>query len=84
MQGEDVEDKSASVNDLHAEYLFETALLCWRKLIIGDEYGEARLHLGGEQLLGLTSADIGVRVGVSSLLPLSANDFSTRRTSEAR
>ena len=84
MQGKDVKDQSAAVNDLHAEHLLEATLLCWRELVIGDQHGEARLDLGGEQLVRLASANIGVGVGVSPLLPFGANNFSACRSSQAR
>ena len=78
VEGEDVEDQPAAVDDLDVEQLLERALLGRRQLVVGDEHVEAGLALGRDELLRLALADVPVRVDVAPVLPLGADDLGTR------
>ena len=75
VQGEDVEDQAAAVDDLDVEELLEGALLRGRQLVVGDQDVEAGLALGRGELLGLALADVPVGVDVAAVLPLGADDL---------
>ena len=73
VEGEDVEDQPAAVDDLDLEQLLERALLGRRELVVGDQHVEAGLALGRGELLGLALADVPVRVDMTAVLPLGAD-----------
>ena len=73
VQGEDVEDQPAAVDDLDVEQALERLLLAGRQLVVGDEEVEAGLALGRDELLGLALADVPVGVDVAAVLPLGAD-----------
>ena len=75
VEGEDVEDQPAAVDDLDLEQALERLLLARRQLVVGDEEVEPGLALRLGQLLGLALADIPVRVDVAAVLPLRADDL---------
>ena len=79
VQGEDVEDQPAAVDDLDVEQLLERLLLGRRQLVVGDEQVEAGLALGRDELLGLALADVPVRVDVAAVLPLGADHLGAGR-----
>ena len=78
VEGEDVEDQPAAVDDLDAEELLERTLLGRRQFVVGDQDVEPGLALGGDELLGLALADVPVRVDVATVLPLGADDVGAR------
>ena len=82
VQGEDVEDQPAAVDDLDVEQALERLLLAGRQLVVGDEHVEAGLALGAAQLLGLALADVPVGVDVAAVLPLRADDVRAGRRRE--
>ena len=82
VEGEDVEDQPAAVDDLDVEQALERLLLAGRQLVVGDEHVEAGLALGPAQLLGLALADVPVGVDVAAVLPLRADDVGAGRRRE--
>ena len=82
VEGEDVEDQPAAVDDLDLEQFFERPLLRRRQLVVGDQDVKARLAFGGRQFLCLALADVPVRIDMAAVLPFGANDFSASRRSE--
>jgi hypothetical protein len=56
VEGEDVEDQPAAVDDLDVEQALERLLLAGRELVVGDEQVEPRLALSLAELLGLALA----------------------------
>jgi hypothetical protein len=80
--GEDVEDEPAAVDDLDVEQALEGLLLARRQLVVGDEEVEPGLALGLAELLGLALPDVPVGVGVTTVLPLRADDLGAGRHRE--
>ena len=78
VEGEDVEDQPAAVDDLDVEQLLEGALLGRRQLVVGDEDVEAGLALGRDEILGLALADVPVGVDVAAVLPFRADHLGAR------
>ena len=84
VQGEDVEDQPASVDDLHPQEVLERALLGRRQLVVRDEEVEPGLALGGRELLRLALADVPVRIDVAAVLPFRAHDLGPGGGREVR
>ncbi len=79
VQGEDVEDQPAAVDDLDVEQALEALLLGRAELVVGDQDVEPGLGPGLRQLLGLALAHVPVGVDVAAVLPLRAHDVGARR-----
>ena len=80
VEGEDVEDQPAAVDDLDVEQALEALLLGRAELVVGDQDVEAGLGLcAWSQLLGLALAHVPVGVDVAAVLPLGAHDVGARR-----
>src|SRR4051812_4635895 len=66
--GEDVEDQLRAVDDPRLERVLERPLLRWCQLVVDDQHFRPRLAISLLELLELSLADVGARIGQPPVL----------------
>ena len=82
-RGEDGEDDVRAVEDLRRQLLLEVPGLRGGELVVEDDHARLQRLRGLDELLQLSLADVGRRVGRRALLQGAGDDDAPRRVDEA-